>query len=275
MTQSSLIQRMQTGDIGSIPVSFWALLGLAAFAGYGSIRQRGLFLDLENALVIYLAVAPFLFAAAVAFVSPANPRFLLGALALCGSQISLVIGFIEPSSGDPSVFGAASDLFLSVAWALTFTGLLLIGAALGGISTRRGWAVVGAGIALAIVQAAAAIRTFEQTMAEYALGLSVEPPNLFASTVLVGWAYLLASALDGRRRLSSLAAGLMLGLAAYAIVRIVFLPVTPQNDFAVLNLLLLAVNVAAWSALILAALTEFGPRRVEEEVAFDEEGAVA
>ena len=263
--QASFINRMRTGDIRSIPLVFWAMLGLAGFAVFVLIRERGLSLELADAPSIFLRVGPFLLAAAVALAAPADRRFLWGALALCASEAWFLLRFFEPASGEPTLFGVALESLGSALWALTLAGLLLIGVAVGGIRSRFGWLVLAIGALVFVVSAAWQVISYASIPTDQ-LFLILSPEQfvvgVIGHAVIIGWAYLLGAGLDNNRHYLAVGAGLMLGQAAFGVMRLLFLPVTPDADFTLLNLMSLTVSVAAWSALIAAAMTEFGPRRL-------------
>ena len=97
--------------------------------------------------------------------------------------------------------------------------------------------------------------------------LLISPQGLALSMlnqgVLIGWAFVLGAAIDNRRRSVALGAGVMTALPALTLLRMVVFPVTAGTEYPWLNTFALALLVVAWIALIVAALTEFGPRSAD------------
>lgn len=256
---------MRTGDIRSIPVAVWPLLGLALLNAYVFVLRRGLALEIGDAPSIFLRAAPFLFAALIAFRTLPDKRFLWGALALCTLEASTLLNFLL--SDTDALLGLVSDAFGYAVWALTFGGLLLIGRALGGVRTRAGQLGITFGALVFVASEASYVATLQEQLSQPGVDLNVYESllavvtGLVSPTVHIGWGYLLGAALENARRYTAIGAGLILTLAGFGVAMTVLAPATPGPNLAIASVISLALRVAAWTALIVAALTEFGPRR--------------
>lgn len=267
MAHVSTLTRLRTGDIRSIPIGVWPLLGLAIADVILRLQSRDRLLELTELASLFVVAAPFAFAAAVVYVAPADRRFVLGAIAMAVPELLIVLEMLLT----PGFVNLLQDiewtrLRVDVGWILSLGGLLLTGLALGGVKTRLGWAVVAVGAALFLI----GVAWYASYVAANPLpeGLPIEylPISLLAGSVVVGWAYLLGAALERGLRAITIGAVLILGLAALNVVSTVFPTAVPQSDFGAL-LTLTVVHLTAWVALIVGALTELhrGPRAEADE----------
>lgn len=265
---------MRSGDIRSIPVAVWPLLGLALLDLYLLSRERGLLLDLSDAPSFFVRVAPFLFAAVVAFRSIADKRFLWGALALCGNETSAMLSFLLPDTD--ALLSLVDDAFRSVVWVLTLAGLVLIGTALGGVKAMTGRLAVAFG-ALVFVASEVSYWAlvpsllsetdifFEPLVSRLSIAIGFVSP-----TVFISWGYLLGAGLERGSRYAAVGAGLILGLAAIGVAMSQIAPAAPGTDFTITNLVSLTARVVAWLALIVAAAIEFGREAAPTKAADNE-----
>ena len=261
VTHSALLTRMRAGDIRSIPVGVWPLLGLALLDVFFRAQQLGPSFTGLQAISAAMAAAPFLFAAAAVYVSPVDRRFVYGALALAYVELLAVVGMLFAPARLNVAAWEDIDRFLGLAgWLMTLGGLLLVGLAIGGVRTRFGLASVALGAVLFLfAEVQVATLGLPALAAEFGMPIEQVLVSYLAPLVIIGWAYLLGAALDNQRRFLAVGAGIRVALSVVGVLFVIVNP-APGTDFAPVTLLMTLAGFVGWAALIAGALTESSAR---------------
>jgi len=273
VTQASVVTRMRTGDIRSVPLAFWLFAILTAFDAYLYIAT-GAINDLSDVMSLFtFAVAPLLFATAVAWVQPVDLRYLWGAAFIAASELP---NLIEMSLTQFLGFSFDWGLGLrpsSLTWGLELIGVALVALAIGGIHQRRNWLWPALGLAIFIIG--------DIENAFFWSGQPAQDPDFATSPLVVAitfvggltilaWSYLLGSAIERRRWLFALGSGIFVALGAFGLFDELVFPLFPpptDGGFSLLYWPLTATNVVGWVAMIVAALREVPRRGSNEELA--------
>jgi hypothetical protein len=205
------------------------------------------------------SAAPFVFAAVIVQLARRNRLLTIGAVALAVAPlIDLLAQLVDQllpqlRSVDPL------SLPLQFAWLFTLIGALLIAAALGGIRSSLGWAVVVTGLLMMSLGVAQNIM-FAGTYLGSGEGDFPLVPVLISiagQSVLVGWAYLLGAALERRTWLTALGAALTLAWVPALWILPSLAPTSAGSDNPWwLIAILAALELGSWVLLICGALFE-------------------
>ncbi len=237
----------------------WLLLALALVLFTQQISAN--YDELAGILPGLAAAATIVFVAVIFQLYEANRRLTAGALLLAVEPIIMLAVLLAWGTwnvvgdwGDAVFF--AARLAVGLAWVFTLAGMVVIGLALGGVHTRRGWAMVGLGALLAAIDI---IQYLLLIANGSAAGVSPEDLvlGLLRQSVLLAEGYLLGAAVERGFRLFALGAALQLVQFGLFVALNAFLPATPQAQpgtglFWLVDLL----GLAAAIALIVGAIRE-------------------
>ncbi len=264
MGQASIVARMRTGDIRSVPLAFWLFAILTALGAY-LYAASGTIDDVSEVLSLFTFVlGPLLFATAVAWANPADLRFLWGAAFVAAPQVA---NLIEMSLARFAGFAFDWGPVLSPSsftWGLELIGVALIALAIGGIHERRNWLWPILGLAIFVIgDIENAFFWASNPYPEEEIGF-VYPALAVAITfvgglTVVAWSYFLGSSVEHGKRLFAIGSGLVVALSAFDLMDdVVFTLVPPPatGGMSVLFWPLTVVRVVAWVALLAAALRE-------------------
>lgn len=217
--------------------------------------------ELAGILPGLAAAGTIVFVAVIFQLYEANRRLTTGALLLTVEPIIMLAVLLAWGSWDTvgdwgdAVFFAAR-LAVGVAWVFTLAGMVVIGLALGGVHTRRGWAMVGLGAALVAID-------LIQYLLIIANGSAAGVPpedivlGLLRQSVLLAEGFLLGAAVERGFRFFTLGAALQLAQFAVFLALNAFLPATPQAQPGLgLMSVVDVIGLAAAVALIAGAIRE-------------------
>ena len=217
--------------------------------------------ELAGMLPGLAAAGTIVFVAVVFQRLEANRRLTTGALLLTIEPIVMLAVLLAWGTwnvvgdwGDAVFF--AARLAVGSAWIFTLAGMVVIGLALGGVHTRRGWAMVGLGALLAAID-------IVQYLLLIANGSAAAVPpealvlGFLRQSVLLAEGYLLGAAVERGFRLFALGAALQLVQFGLFVALNAFLPATLQAQSG-MGLLWVVdlIGLAAAVALIAGALRE-------------------
>ncbi|MDQ3657972.1 MAG: hypothetical protein M3457_23220, partial [Chloroflexota bacterium] len=241
--------RMRAFDVRTIGPVVWVLLAIAVADVSLRIQSASTFLGPLAIPGAVMLAAPFVFAAAVAYVAPADRRFLYGAIAIAVKEFLAILQILF----GPRFLGieAASDIVRVVGdagWLFTLVGLLLIGRALGGVRSRRGWAAVAFGIGVFVLSDAWNASRLISNPALWEL-FSIEQIviGFVGPSLVIGWAYVLGAGLDRGLRWIPLGTALILGLTAADVLLVLLSLTGPDTDFELINAVSTLIQLLAWS----------------------------
>jgi hypothetical protein len=188
--------------------------------------------ELAGVLPGLAAAGTIVFVAVVFQRLEANRRLTAGALLLTVEPIVMLTVLLAWGTwnvvgdwGDAVFF--AARLAVGLAWIFTLAGMVVIGLALGGVHTRRGWAMVGLGALLAAIDIIQYLLLIANGSAA-----GVPPEDLvlgfLRQSVLLAEGYLLGAAVERGFRLFALGAALQLVQFGLFVALNAFLPATPQ-----------------------------------------------
>ena len=268
MGQASVVTRMRTGDIRSVPLAFWLFAILTALDAYLYIAS-GRMDELSEVLGLFtFALAPLLFATAVAWANPVDLRYLWGAAFIAASEIpNLIEMALARFAGFAFDWGPGLRPS-SLTWGFELIGVALIALAIGGIHERRNWLWPILGLAIFIIgDIENAFFWASNPYPEEEIGFVYPVLNIAITFVggltVVAWSYFLGSAVEHGKRLFVIGSSLFVALSAFGLIdEVVFALVPPPATGGTSPLYwpLVAVNVAAWVAMLVAALREV-PRK--------------
>lgn len=241
------------GSMRDIKWPVWALLALAALVmAYGFV-QSGPHLSTVT------FAAPLLFAAAVVYVAPSDRRFVWAAVLMALPPVVAATTAWLPDFWFDTVPGDwknATPLLMDlgnvaqdVARVLGFVGLGLLGLALGGVRTLVSAAIVAVALLFSVLHVVGFLGNQIEGSPIDLTVRSIAFPTLF----IVGWAFVLAAALESRRKMLAAGAGLVFALIAFDRLQDWWLAL-PEGP---LNMLLAAAGTLAfigWALLILSPL---------------------
>lgn len=237
-------------------VAFWGLLALAvAVLAARHIAPLALVGRLHDDLVTggdVLAAMPVLLAAVAVLAVPGRRLIIAGAVLLGAAAVLLSLRHLSPLLGGESAL--LDWLALAVAPSMV-AGLLLIGYGLGGVHTPRGAVLVATGLIVAVVVAVYAWSMAPPVVDSAASsGTALIIGSVFGQFTYLGWAYLLAAAVE--RRAPFIAAGA--GLILLADLSLLALAVVASPGFVLpgAGVFFLLLSLAAWAALILGVVRE-------------------
>jgi hypothetical protein len=214
-------------------------------------------------------LGPFLFAATVTYMKPADPRFAYGAVLIgIGRGLTLFARLIVTQpvfAGDFAVL--LLDVVQFIDFPLFLAGLFVIGLAAGGVRTRLGFAIIAVGLVLAIAKIA---WSWSTTLAPLAADLplvdtamALLEPFLYS----LGWAFVAAAAFESRRRLLLLGSLVFIALDAVLVALSLTNP-GPEDDLSRVALVLEIMSLAGWLLLAVSPLRlEMGTQRPLREEA--------
>jgi hypothetical protein len=203
--------------------------------------------------------APVFFAAAVAYAAPADRRFVWGAVLIAALPAVIIVSAWLPDAWfvvAPGDWKNATPLLMDlgdparlVARLLGFVGAGLLGLALGGVRTVVSVAIIGAGVLLGVVSA---VRSLGNPIEGMPIDVIVQSAS-FPALYLVGWAFVLAAAVESRRALMATGTGLIFAILALNNLQYSW---SGLQDPVPSNLLLATVllEFIAWALVIAAAL---------------------
>jgi hypothetical protein len=266
--QASVVTRMRTGDIRSIPLTFWLFGFLTLLYAYLLVADRP-FDRADDVLTLLIIVAPLAFATAIAWAAPVDRRFLWGAAFIA---VSALANLIEMALARFAFFSFDWGLGLrpsSLTWGLELIGVVLIALAIGRIQQRRNWMWPLLGLAIFVIgDIENAFYWAGNPFPEEELGVTYPIASIAITFIggltVLSWSYLLGSAVEHGRRLFAIGAGIFVALSAFGLAdEIVYAFLYPNSetaDFTYTSLFFSFVRAAGWVALIVAALGEV-PRR--------------
>ncbi len=138
MGQASVVTRMRTGDIRSVPLAFWVFAALTILYAYLLVTDRPVD-DASDVLSLLIVLGPLLFASAMAWAAPIDLRFLWGAAFIAAAELPQLI---EMALAHFASFRFEWGIGLSpssLTWGLELIGVALIALAIGRIQNRRNW----------------------------------------------------------------------------------------------------------------------------------------
>ena len=275
MGQASVVTRMRTGDIRSVPLTFWLFAILTGLYGYLLVTSYTIE-ALSYGLSLIPALAPLVFAAAMAWVAPADRRYLWGAAFIAAAELPRLVEMALARFAAFQFDWGVGITPSSLTWGLELIGVALIALAIGGIKERRNWLwpVLGLGVFL-IGDIENAAFWASNPYPEEELGF-VYPPLLIAVSFVAGltivaWSYLLGAAVEHGRRLFAVGAGIFVALSAFGLFdELIYglFPPTISPAVSPFFLALTVVNAVAWVAMILGALREVPRRNAPAEAAY-------
>jgi hypothetical protein len=239
--------------------AFWLLLALAVVVlAARHIAPLILVGRLDDRLLgggDVLATMPVLLAAAAVVAVPGRRPIVVGTLMLAVAAVLLSARHLSPLLGGES---AVLDwLTLAVAPSMV-AGTLLIGYGLGGVHTRLGAVLVAGGLIVAVLAAVYAWNSAQPVLDSAASS----GPALLVGSVLfqftyLGWAYLLAAALERRATFIAIGVGLLVlaDLSALALA-LLLRASTPGLVLPGAGTIFLLLSLAAWTALIVGVVRE-------------------
>jgi hypothetical protein len=241
-------------DYRQVRATSWALLAVAAadlvlWVASGSGSLPSLPVELTRA-------SAFVFAGAVLQVVSRNRLVVVAALLLTGPSLLELLAHgggvlgLDLSDTDPI------SLLYQLDWLCTLAGAALLGAAIGGVRTSRGWVAV----ILGLLMASLGVAQYLSLLAEYGASApsgALVMESLAGQFVLVGWAYLLGAALERSWWLTAIGALLALGWVVALWLLSGLAPATPGSSAPDWLVALLGlIELAGWVMLIIAAVIE-------------------
>lgn len=239
----------------AVPWSVWFFLALAVVYVVIRILDEPTFRPMQT----LVGLAPFLFAAAVAYAKPADRRFRWAvwsivayvALPLIARPIPELVFRYGPGDWSNAAFVLQDvvGVIQSLANVLLIVGLALFGLALGGVRSAFGAVIVVAGAFVAIANLT---WFFAHPVEELPLVNLVQSVT-FSTLTALAWAFVFAAAVDALRSLLIVGAGL---LFANVVVNAVLLWWTPGpgTNYDLLSLLVGGLGLIGWLALAAGAL---------------------
>lgn len=261
----------------------WVALVLAAASVAVALLQSTQ-VDVSTVADAVVSAAPFVFVAALIYAAPRERLVLISAFCFAvAPTIGLVRLFFR---GDKYLLpGFPSDAYIGFAglvtdladglrqfdWLVTVGAILALATYIGVVRSRSGWATVGLGVVIAVAQVGALFAQRPPPEIESAEQFAV---SVLAQSVVIAWAYLLATAIEHRLRLISAAVTIRLALAVFGLLLTMWLNANPGPDayYAVqpwLSAVYFLANTGFWVLLIGGALGEIRPKtspRTEELV---------
>ncbi len=195
---------------------------------------------------------PVLLAAATALVASGRRLLLAGASLVAAATVLSSIGRLAPL--------LSSDVTLSLnilAAPLLVAGLLLFGHGLGGVRSPLGVTIVFAGLVMALLAAALAIAWGLPLLGAGGIGPALLASSAIQQFTYLGWAYVLAAAVERRARLIATGAGLLILLPVAELALGEFARrQQPGFEMPVAGMVFLVLSLAAWAALIVGIIRE-------------------
>jgi len=238
-----------------IPWAVWTLLALAVGGLVYDVIQPGGF-RLISALA---GTGPLVFAAAVVYVNPADRRFTWAALALAATPVIGLLSAVVPEAVftyAPGDWKNATPLLLDIGgfareigWVLGLIGLGLLGVALGGVRSLASVLILAVGAALAVANVASHLNGLVEGFPLFDLATSL------VSAVLhpLGLAFVFAAAVESRRSLTLIGAGLVL-LNAVMGELLQWMTIGPDANLDLLSLVFGLTTLLGWLAFMAGAL---------------------
>ena len=271
MGQASVVTRMRTGDIRSVPLAFWLFAFLTALDAYLYIAT-GRINDVTGVLSLFtFAIAPLLFVTAVAWANPVDLRYLWGAAFIAASELpNLIEMALNRFAGVYFDWGIGLRPS-SFTWGLELIGVAIIALAIGGIHQRRNWLWPALGLAIFLIGDIEnaffwASNPYPEEEIGFVYPVLDKAITFIGGLTVVAWSYFLGSAVEHGKRLFAVASGIFVALSEFGLVdEVVFalMPPPATGGMSVLYWPLIGVNVAGWVAMLVAALREV-PRRSDE-----------
>jgi hypothetical protein len=242
-------------SVRDIPWATWALLALAlGRLVYGVIQPGGF--QLISALA---GTGPLVFAAAVVYVNPPDRRFKWAALALAATPVIGLLSAVVPEAVftyAPGDWKNATPLLLDtgrfageIGWVLGLIGLGLLGMALGGVRSLGSLLILTVGAALALANVASFLNVLVEGFPVLDLARSL------VSAVLhpLGLAFVFAAAVESRRSLTLIGAGLVLLNTVMGEV-LQWVTIGPDANLDLLSLMFGGTTLLGWLAYTAGAL---------------------
>jgi hypothetical protein len=239
----------------AVPRMVWIFLALAVLYVVVLVLNESTI----QPLGIAAGLAPILFAAAVAYVKPADRRFRWATWAIATYAVlpfildavpELVFRF-APGDWKNAAF-ALQDWFNVVGFvpgALLNVGLILFGLALGGVRSAFGAAILAAG---ALVALANLTWLFAHPVEEMPL-INLAQSVFFTVLNGLSWAFAFAAAVDAVRSLLIVGTGLLFANVVINAVLLWWAP-GPDANYDLLSLIIGSLGLAGWLALAAGAL---------------------
>ncbi len=223
MGQASVVTRMRTGDIRSVPLAAW-FFGLLVIAyAYLLISGNAFRVDPFNLPSFFALLAPLVFATAMSYAAPVDRRFFWGAALIGASQLPHLVELaLTRFAGFRPDWGAGLSP-QSFSWVLELAGVVLLAVAIGRIRSGRNWLWLAIGLAIFVIgdiQNAAfwASNPFPPDEVGFVYPLESIAVTFVGGLTIVAWAYLLGAAIEHRHRAFAIASGIFVALSAFGLV---------------------------------------------------------
>ena len=265
MGQASVVTRMRTGDIRSVPLAFWLFAILTLAYAYLLVTERPIEAP-SDVLSLLSVLAPLLFATAIAWANPVDLRYLWGAAFIAGSDIEQLVELALTRFANFDFNWGAGVSPSSFTWGLELIGAALIALAIGGIHERRNWLWPVLGLAIFIigdVENGFFWVNFGGPLEEVGQSPLLVAMSFVGGLTVLTWSYLLGAAIEHRRWLFAIGSGIFVAFSAFNLVdEMVFglFPPPAEGGTSILYWPLVITSMLGWVAMIAAALREV-PRR--------------
>jgi hypothetical protein len=242
-------------NMRDIPWGSWVLLALAVGGLVYDVIQPGGF-QLISALA---GTGPLVFAAAILFVDPPDRRFTWAALALAATPVIGLLSAVVPEAvftyapGDwknsTPLLRDLGGFAREIGWVFGLIGLGLLGVALGGVRSRVSLLILAVGAALALANVVSYLVNFPEGFPLLTLATNFVSSVLYPLLV----AFVFAAAVESRRSLTLIGAGLVLLNTVMGEV-IQWMTIGPDANLDLLSLIFGGTMLLAWLAYIAGAL---------------------